>query len=110
MSKITTRTLTPAIGAVVEGIDLSQKLADEQIAQVRAALLKHKVIFFKDQHITPVQHRDFAARFGDGPFETRRIIGRPNVDLATTWPRLGHGAPGSGRGGTQVLPAIFSTW
>jgi taurine dioxygenase len=65
MSKITTRTLTPTIGAVVEGIDLSQKLADEQIADVRAALLKHKVIFFEDQHITPVQHRDFAARFGE---------------------------------------------
>src|ERR1700759_3213658 len=64
MPKITTRTLTPAIGAVVEGIDLSQPLADEQIADVRAALLKHKVIFFEDQHITPVQHRDFAARFG----------------------------------------------
>jgi hypothetical protein len=30
--------------------------------------------------------------------------------LATTWPRLGHGAPGNGGGGTQVLPAIFSTW
>src|ERR1700759_4790425 len=65
MPKITTRTLTPAIGAVVEGIDLSQPLADEQIADVRAALLKHKVIFFEDQHISAVQHRDFAARFGD---------------------------------------------
>ena len=65
MSKITTRSLTPTIGAVVEGIDLSQPLANEQIAEVRAALLKHKVIFFEDQHLTPVQHRDFAARFGE---------------------------------------------
>ena len=65
MPKITTRTLTPAIGAVVEGIDLSRNLADEEIAQIRAALLAHKVIFFEDQHITPLQHRDFAARFGE---------------------------------------------
>uniref|UniRef100_UPI00286B165B taurine dioxygenase n=1 Tax=Phenylobacterium sp. TaxID=1871053 RepID=UPI00286B165B len=28
------------------------------------ALLKHQVIFFEDQHMSPVQHRDFAARFG----------------------------------------------
>ncbi|HEY4942910.1 MAG TPA: taurine dioxygenase [Rhizomicrobium sp.] len=65
MSKITTRTLTPAIGGVVEGVDLSKPLDDEQIAIIRGALLKHKVIFFEDQHITPMQHRDFAGRFGE---------------------------------------------
>jgi taurine dioxygenase len=64
MAKITVRTLTPTIGAVVEGADLSKRLDDEEIAQIRAALLKHKVIFFEDQHISAVEHRDFAARFG----------------------------------------------
>jgi len=64
MPKITVSTLTPSIGAVVGGVDLSAPLDDEQVAAIRAALLKHKVIFFEDQHITPVQHRDFAARFG----------------------------------------------
>jgi taurine dioxygenase len=57
--------LTPAIGAVIEGVDLSQPLSDDLLGFVRQALLDHKVIFFEDQHITPVQHRDFAARFGD---------------------------------------------
>jgi taurine dioxygenase len=57
--------LTPAIGAVVEGVDLAQPLSDDLLGAVRQALLDHKVIFFEDQHITPVQHRDFAARFGD---------------------------------------------
>lgn len=56
--------LTPAIGAVVEGVDLAQPLSDDLLGAVRQALLDHKVIFFEDQHITPVQHRDFAARFG----------------------------------------------
>src|ERR1700749_5324005 len=65
MPKITTRILTPTIGAVVEGVDLAKRLDDEEIAAIRAALLKHKVIFFEDQDISPVQHRDFAARFGD---------------------------------------------
>jgi len=50
---------------VIEGADLSQNLGDEEIAAIRAALLKHKVVFFEDQHISAVQHRDFAARFGD---------------------------------------------
>ncbi len=62
---ITTRTLTPTIGAAIEGVDLSKALDDAQVAAIRTALLKHKVVFFEDQHITEVQHRDFAARFGE---------------------------------------------
>jgi taurine dioxygenase len=65
MPNITISTLTPTIGAVVHGIDLAQRPDDEDIAAIRAALLRHKVIFFEDQHITPVQHRDFAAQFGE---------------------------------------------
>jgi taurine dioxygenase len=57
--------LTPKIGAVIGGVDLSKRLDDSQIAQIRAALLAHKVIFFEDQHLTPTQHRDFARRFGE---------------------------------------------
>lgn len=64
MAKFQVKPLTPTIGAVVEGIDLSQRLDEGQLEEVRAALLAHQVIFFEDQHITPVQHRDFAARFG----------------------------------------------
>ncbi|HTO55553.1 MAG TPA: taurine dioxygenase [Myxococcota bacterium] len=63
--KFPLRTLTPTIGAVVEGVDLSKPLAHEEIAEIRAALLAHKVIFFEDQHLTPVEQRNFAARFGD---------------------------------------------
>jgi taurine dioxygenase len=64
MSKPSTTVLTPTIGAVINNVDLSKSLDDETIACIRAALLKHKVIFFEDQHISTVQHRDFAARFG----------------------------------------------
>lgn len=58
------RPLTPTIGAVVEGVDLSQGVSADLAEALRGALLKHQVIFFEDQHMTPVQHRDFAARFG----------------------------------------------
>jgi taurine dioxygenase len=59
------RPLTPTIGAVIEGVDLSQGVTADLTQAIREALLKHQVIFFEDQHITPVQHRDFAARFGE---------------------------------------------
>src|SRR5262249_7538226 len=58
------RPLTARIGAVIEGADLSQRMSDDEIGALRAALLEHQVLFFEDQHLTPVQHRDFAARFG----------------------------------------------
>ena len=64
MPRIRTRPLTPTIGALVENVDLAVPLDDEQFADIQAALLKHQVIFFENQRLTPVQHRDFAARFG----------------------------------------------
>jgi taurine dioxygenase len=57
--------LNPTIGAVIGQVDLSQALDEEVIAAIRVALLQHKVVFFEDQHISSVQHRDFAARFGN---------------------------------------------
>jgi taurine dioxygenase len=58
------KALTPAIGAVVEGIDLSAPLADTDIAEIRGALDDRLVLFFEGQSLTRVQQRDFAARFG----------------------------------------------
>lgn len=57
--------LSPALGAVVEGIDLSQPLTEQGHRELTQALLDHQVLFFRDQHLTPHQHRDFAAWFGD---------------------------------------------
>lgn len=56
--------LTPTIGALIEGVDLSQGVSADLAGAIRAALLKHQVVFFEDQRLTPVQHRDFAAMFG----------------------------------------------
>jgi taurine dioxygenase len=56
--------LNPAIGAIVRGPDLSRPQNDATIADVRRALLKHQVIFFEDQSLTPAEQAAFAARFG----------------------------------------------
>jgi len=59
------RPVSGALGADILGVDLSQELSDEIIAEIRQALLDHLVIFFRDQDITPEQHLAFAKRFGD---------------------------------------------
>ncbi|MET0363103.1 MAG: TauD/TfdA family dioxygenase [Sphingobium sp.] len=54
------------IGAEVRGVALSGDLDPVTIAAVRAALLRHKVIFFRDQHeLTDQRHEDFAALLGE---------------------------------------------
>jgi taurine dioxygenase len=54
----------PTIGAEVEGVDLSKPLTDELRSSIRAALLKWKVLFFRDQSIDDAQQAAFAANFG----------------------------------------------
>lgn len=56
--------VTPTIGAIVHGVDLSKELSDGAVREIRNALLKHEVLFFENQNPSPQQHRDFAARFG----------------------------------------------
>ena len=63
-SNITVSPLTPAIGAEIENIDLRQTSSDD-IADIRAALLEHKVVFFRDQTLTQAEHISFAREFGD---------------------------------------------
>ena len=61
-------TITPissALGAQIDGVDLSRPLSPQQRDAIEQALLEHQVIFFKDQSITPQQQARFAANFGD---------------------------------------------
>ena len=53
-----------ALGAELSGVDLSADLPDATIAAIRAALVEHQVIFFRDQALTPAQQVRFGARFG----------------------------------------------
>ena len=57
--------LGPAIGALVRGIDLTRPITDRSHAALHEALLRHHVLFFEDQPVTPRQQRDLAARFGE---------------------------------------------
>ena len=56
--------LSPALGAELLGADLANP--DETlIAEVRKALLRYQVVFFRDQDITRSQHIAFARAFGE---------------------------------------------
>src|SRR3546814_15058878 len=55
---------TPGIGAEISGIDLACEQDDATIAEIRAALLAYKVVFFRDQFITAEQPIAFARRSG----------------------------------------------
>jgi taurine dioxygenase len=53
------------IGAEIGNIDLSLPLDDDQYTELRGLLLKHKVLVFRDQDITPAQHVALGRRFGE---------------------------------------------
>ncbi len=52
------------IGAEIRGVQLSGDLANFTLAAIRAALVRHKVIFFRDQGFDDAGQEAFAARFG----------------------------------------------
>lgn len=59
------RPVTPLIGAEVRGVDLRQPLDEQTRAAIYEAFLAWKVLFFRDQDITPEQQKGFAANFGE---------------------------------------------
>jgi taurine dioxygenase len=56
--------LQPTIGAEVSGVDLSAPITPVQREAIRAAVLRYKVIFFRDQVLTDAQQAAFAGQFG----------------------------------------------
>ncbi len=58
--------LTCNIGAEVSGVNLGDCARDAALfAEMRALLLKHKVLFLRGQDITRAEHVAFARRFGE---------------------------------------------
>ncbi|GAA3822258.1 TauD/TfdA dioxygenase family protein [Streptomyces phyllanthi] len=53
------------IGAEIHGLDLGGPLEDETVEGIRAALLRWKVVFFRDQKLDHAGHIAFARRFGE---------------------------------------------
>lgn len=57
--------ISGACGAEISGVDLSRPLDDETLAEVMKAFEHFLVIVFRDQDLTPQQHKDFSRYFGE---------------------------------------------
>ncbi len=62
---IETHPIAGSLGAIVTGVDLSRPMDGRILAALRAALLDHLVIFFRDQDLRPAAQLEFARHWGE---------------------------------------------
>ena len=86
---IDVKPVSGALGAEINGVDISDPLDAEVVAEIRNALLNHLVIFFQNQLITPQQQLNFAELFGI-PMEYPQLKGLPECPLVTEVIKLEH--------------------
>ena len=99
------RRMSPTIGLEVSGISLGEDFSDADIAQLRALLVRHKVLVFRAQDITAAQHVALAARFG--ALEQHSMLNRhPDHPELVTFVHDGNGAGAENRyhSDTSFLP------
>ena len=64
-------------GAFISGVDLKAGIDESVAREIHAALMRHQVVFFRDQDVTPIEQAAFAKHFGPlrqarrAAFETR---------------------------------------
>jgi taurine dioxygenase len=83
--------MSPTIGAEIGGVSLAEPLDDETFGELHRALLEYKVVFFRDQDVTPEEHVAFARRFGElevHPFVPHRK-GHPEVMVLKKSDKMG---------------------
>lgn len=85
------RPLTPHIGAELLDLDLRDFDA-AMIDDIRAALLKYRVIFFRDQQLDRSQHIEFARQFGDLEIHPATPEDQPDPEVL----RIAHGPKSRG--------------
>ena len=71
--------LTPRIGAIIHGADLTRPLSDEMFSEIHDAWMDHLVLFFRNQPMTPDQHLAFGKRFGE--LHIRLPVNEPTSQL-----------------------------
>ena len=71
---ITVKPLTHTIGAEISGVDLSTELSEQQFDEIHQAWMENLVLIFRDQHMTPEQHKRFGRRFGPLHVHLRNVL------------------------------------
>jgi alpha-ketoglutarate-dependent taurine dioxygenase len=57
--------LAPFVGSEISGLDLSKAIAPETLADLKKLWLERKVLFFRDQKLTPDEQVTFTRQFGE---------------------------------------------
>ena len=88
--------VTPAIGAMISGVDLNQVRSEDVYEEIQQALWQHGVVFFRKQPLTPEAHVRLARQFGDVEKHEffPHIKGHPEVQLIA---HEGHESPETDR-------------
>jgi len=73
--------LSGVVGAEVTGFDLSEPLAADRLAALREGFVKHGVLVFRDQQLTPEQQIAFGQSLGELDFH-------PFVEMNREYPEL----------------------
>lgn len=55
----------PTIGAEIHGLDLNAPLDDVTFRAFEAALIEHKIVYLRDQHISTERHVEIGRMFGE---------------------------------------------
>lgn len=64
MTMLDVQPIAGALGAEIHGMDLTSSLSAEQFQTLRTLLVEYEVIFFRNQDISPAQHKALAESFG----------------------------------------------
>jgi alpha-ketoglutarate-dependent taurine dioxygenase len=110
-TKLRVEPVTSAVGAVVDGVDMSAPLDGETVRLVRQALLDHGVIFFHNQDVTAEQLRAFAENFGHVAYDNGAAFfqgGDLSREKAVTFVEK-FGTPDGDSSGKTELVAEFNT-
>ena len=92
MSTLTVTPRSNVIGAEVTGIDLSQPLAEDDFNTLTDAFNEHRILVFRDQHLTTDQQVAFSEKFGrledfpdpkDQADGHKTVLRVTNIDRAT---------------------------
>jgi taurine dioxygenase len=83
------RRIAGALGAEIEGVDLSRPLPRGELAELRRLWLEHLVVFFRDQDLTPAQFMAFARQIGE-PVEYPLVKGLPDFPEIIEVKKLEH--------------------
>jgi taurine dioxygenase len=70
--------ITPRIGAVVAGIDLTDTLSNQQVEDLHTALAAHQVLFFRNQKLGLEQQKALGRHFGDLHIHPN-TVGHPEI-------------------------------